>query len=303
LGTNEIDWPGQMRYSKVTRLAHHRRAPPPRSRMVPSRQQLLLARLVALVLAALLPAAVRTQPLQGPTQPLSFVTRSGTQLMIDGSAARFAGVNVYWLALDENVLIDGSKHNYPTHFRVDDVFETAVGMGAMAIRAHTVGVSTGDMSGGLAFEPTLANFSEGNGSSFASQHIDYAVYRASQTGVRLIVPLTDNYHYYVCGQPSSCFHFWNFSHLADTLLLIITRTQHGGKVDFVNWVDPEMEHAENCVLPLCVKEPAASLCPFYTDRRVIAAFKTYITRLLNHVNAYTGRALKDEPAIMGWEVR
>ena len=64
-----------------------------------------------------------------------------------------------------------------------------------------------------------------------------------------------------------------------------------------------MEHAENCVLPLCVKEPAAALCPFYTDRRVIAAFKTYISRLLNHVNAYTGRALKDEPAIMGWEVR
>ena len=143
----------------------------------------------------------------------------------------------------------------------------AAGMGALVIRAHTVGVSTG---GTLSFEPKLGAFAEGPGK--ASDHIDYAIYRASQTGIRLIVPLTDNYAYF-----------------------------HGGKHDFVDWVDPEMKHRENCVLPLCVQEPEAALCPFYTDRRIIDAFKTYVKRLLTHVNQYTGRALKDEPAIMGWE--
>ena len=47
--------------------------------------------------------------MQGPAQPLSFVARRGSQLLIDGKAARFAGANVYWLGLDENVLINGSK--------------------------------------------------------------------------------------------------------------------------------------------------------------------------------------------------
>jgi mannan endo-1,4-beta-mannosidase len=62
-----------------------------------------------------------------------------------------------------------------------------------------------------------------------------------------------------------------------------------------------MEYRANCVLPLCVKEPEARLCPFYTDSRVIDGFKQYIKALLNHVNRYSGIALKDDPAIMGWE--
>ena len=107
-----------------------------------------------------------------------------------GQPARFAGANAYWLGLDENVLINGSKVNYPTHFRVDDAFETAAGMGALVIRAHTVGVSTGNP---LSFEPQLGVFAEGDGK--ASDHIDYAVYRAGLSGIRLIVPLTDNYAY------------------------------------------------------------------------------------------------------------
>lgn len=45
----------------------------------------------------------------------------------------------------------------------------------------------------------------------------------------------------------------------------------------------------------------ARLCPFYTDPRVIEGFKQYIKALLAHVNRYTGVALKDDPAIMGWE--
>ena len=74
-----------------------------------------------------------------------------------------------------------------------------------------------------------------------------------------------------------------------------------GKHDFVDWVDPEMEHRANCVLPLCVKQPEAGLCPFYTNPHVIDGFKQYIKALLNHVNQYTGIALKNDPAIMGWE--
>jgi mannan endo-1,4-beta-mannosidase len=95
---------------------------------------------------------------------------------------------------------------------------------------------------------------------------------ATQTGVRIIVPLTDNWNWY-----------------------------HGAKISFVRWVDPEMPHADTCLPPLSGNVSVAALCPFYTDRRIIAAFKVYIKRLLEHVSVYSGRALKDEPAVMGWE--
>ena len=36
---------------------------------------------------------------------------------------------------------------------------------------------------------------------------------------------------------------------------------------------------------------------FYTDAQIIADFKTYIFDWLNHVNTYTGRANKNEPAV------
>ena len=39
---------------------------------------------------------------------------------------------------------------------------------------------------------------------------------------------------------------------------------------------------------------------FFTDPQVIADFKNHISNILNHVNAYTGLAYKDDPAIAGW---
>jgi mannan endo-1,4-beta-mannosidase len=40
---------------------------------------------------------------------------------------------------------------------------------------------------------------------------------------------------------------------------------------------------------------------FFTDAAVINNFKTYITHIVNHVNPYTGVALKDDPTILGWQ--
>ena len=40
---------------------------------------------------------------------------------------------------------------------------------------------------------------------------------------------------------------------------------------------------------------------FYTDPRVIQDFKDVITKVLTRVNAYTGVAYRDDPAILAWE--
>lgn len=121
----------------------------------------------------------------------SFVTRSGSTLQLNGNPFRFGGVNIFWLGAL-------SQTQTPTHYEVDDALSTAASMGLLAVRAHTLGVSTGYAN---AVEPSLGTF---NSSAFTS--IDYAIKRAGDFGLKLIIPLTDNYHYY-----------------------------HGGKYNFTTW--------------------------------------------------------------------
>ena len=57
---------------------------------------------------------------------------------------------------------------------------------------------------------------------------------------------------------------------------------HGGKKTFTEWRGvPEDD--------------------FFTDANVIQDFKNYISHIINHVNQYTGIALKNDPTILAWE--
>ena len=105
----------------------------------------------------------------------SFVTRSGAQLMLDNKPFRFAGANMYWLGLDENVAnaTTGSKIGYPTDFRIDDGLATAAEMGANVVRAHTLGVSTGNAR--YSFEGANGTFNDA-----AAERMDFAIARARQ---------------------------------------------------------------------------------------------------------------------------
>ena len=67
------------------------------------------------------------------------------------------------------------------------------GLGFNVIRAHSIGISSGMQSQGKALMPALNTV---NTAAFAS--IDYAIYRAKSSGIRLVVPLTDNW----CGLPA-----------------------------------------------------------------------------------------------------
>jgi hypothetical protein len=117
-----------------------------------------------------------------------FVMRSGSQLVLKGKPFRFAGPNIYWLGLDENV----GGVNYPTHFRVDDALRTVREMGGNVVRAHSLGISVGCS---LCIEPSLGVFNQN-----AFKYIDYALLAARIRGIRYIIPLVDNYHYYHGGK-------------------------------------------------------------------------------------------------------
>lgn len=182
-----------------------------------------------------------------------YVTRIGDRLVLNDHNFRFSGANVYWGGLDEN---GRTGLNYPTQFRVKSALATVADMGETVVRCQSCGVSTGNP---YSVEPSLGVFNEQ-----ALRHIDYFVAQAQHYGVRLVVPLTDNYAYYL-----------------------------GGYHSFTDWLG--LSSSKNCPSAAC-----ASI--FYTNLKAIAAFKRYISVMLNHVNVYTGVANKDNPTIMSWEI-
>lgn len=115
-----------------------------------------------------------------PGDDTGFVTRSGTHLMLNGKPFRFAGANSHWLSLDDAT-------DYPSQFRVNDALDAAKEMGLTVIRSHDLGISTGCAN---CIEPSLGVFN-----ATALEHDDYVIAAAAQRGLRLIIPLTDNWHY------------------------------------------------------------------------------------------------------------
>lgn len=172
----------------------------------------------------------------------AFVTRDGTHLKLAGRDFRFAGTNIYWLGLDENV----GGVDYPTYFRIRDAIDTAKAMGMTVLRSHML-VSTGSPK-------TLLPSKEAGFNDAAFKTIDYAIAYAGKVGIRLVLPLTDNWAYY-----------------------------HGGHADFA--------------APYGLPESA-----FYTDPRVIADYQAYVSHVMHHVDALTGKRYIDDPTIMAWEL-
>lgn len=74
-------------------------------------------------------------------RPSTFVKRSGSKLTLDGQPFRIVGPNIYWLGLAEN---DGEGPSYPSQGRVREAMAIVVAMGGNTIRAHTLGISTGN---------------------------------------------------------------------------------------------------------------------------------------------------------------
>lgn len=143
-----------------------------------------------ITLLMLLVFALVRQPEKHPARatPDNFVKRVGSQLLLKGQPFRFSGTNIYWLGLDENV----NGVDYPTHFRVDDALATAQMMGASVVRSHTLGISVGCAR---CIEPEPGQYNE-----IALRQVDYAIMSAQQHGLRLIIPLVDNWRYYHGGK-------------------------------------------------------------------------------------------------------
>lgn len=111
----------------------------------------------------------------------SFVNRSGNGFSLNNKPFFPLGFNVYWMGLDEN-------YAAPPRSRVDEMFNAALNLKATVIRSHTVGFSSG---GQATLRPSSNKL---NSAAWAG--IDYALYKAGQTGIKLIPVMTDAYNYY-----------------------------------------------------------------------------------------------------------
>ncbi|MEV4351649.1 cellulase family glycosylhydrolase [Actinoplanes sp. NPDC049596] len=141
-----------------------------------------IRRLLATALTIIVVTTGMATPAAAHTDP--FVKRAGSQLVLNGKQFRFAGTNIYWLGLDENV----GGVDYPTQFRIRDALDTAKAMGLTVVRSHML-VSSGS-------EKTLLPSKEAGYNDDAFRTVDYAIAYAGKVGLRLVLPLTDNWAYY-----------------------------------------------------------------------------------------------------------
>ncbi|KAI1356948.1 glycoside hydrolase superfamily [Xylaria sp. FL0043] len=213
-----------------------------------------------LLLAVMSTLAVPALPKAGRLSP---VIRNGSTLLVDGKQWKAVGPNVYWLGLDENVVppagepYDPATHaSYPIKERITEVMAVVNALGGTMIRAHTLGVSTGNP---LSIWPEKGVVNEE-----AFNAIDWAVYQAGLYGVRLLVPLVDNYDYY-----------------------------HGGKYNFLRWAGFDLTQAADSTNP--------EIQQFYTNATIVATFKDYIKTLLTHRNQYSNLTYAEDPTIFAYE--
>lgn len=219
-----------------------------------------------LFVASLLLTALFAQPSGAQNKADGFIQREGAQLTLNGHPFRYGGGNIYWLGLDENV----GGVGYPTHFRVDDAIETAQRMGATVVRAHTLGISTGNP---LSLEPSLGHFNDQ-----AFDAIDYAVASASRHGIRLLIPLTDNYHYYSGGKHN----FTDWEHVPEDDFFVNPRVI----ADFEAYIDHLLQHV-NPLTGLALKDdPSIFAWETGNEIRPLTAWTSEISAHLKQIDSH-----------------
>jgi mannan endo-1,4-beta-mannosidase len=125
---------------------------------------------------------------QGPDRP-GFVERRGADLRLDGKTFRFAGTNNYYLM-------------YKSPLMVDDVFADAQRAGFNVLRTWgflDIGNADGTNSvrgkqDGVYFQYWDGDSPAYNDGPDGLQKLDYVLWSARQHGVKLIIPLTNNWN-------------------------------------------------------------------------------------------------------------
>ena len=179
-----------------------------------------------------------------------FVTARGDELYIGDKPFRFISFNIPNLQLVEDNFAPDAKTAWawPNEFELNDALASIRQMGGTVARTYVLSVRREGSD--MADHVYVRGPGDFNEEAFRS--LDLALEAANKQGVRLIIPLVDN---------------WKWQ---------------GGIAEYAAFRG----------------KPAEA---FWTDEQVIADFEATIRHVLNRVNARTGVAYRDDPAILGWE--
>lgn len=207
------------------------------------------------------------------SQDSFFVQRRNTELILSGKRFYAIGANAYYL---QELTARGDTS------RVISVLQSARQLGLTAIR--TWGFHDGDN----AADPAIIQVGPGQYNETALRALDYVVARARDLSLRLILPLVNNWDAYGgmnqyvrwLAQASGARRMLGEEKNAPGERVIST----GGR-SYALRVSTTLGHDD-----------------FYRNDTIKQWYKDYVRMLLNRVNVYTGRAYREEPTILMWEM-
>ncbi|KAK4231816.1 putative mannan endo-1,4-beta-mannosidase P [Podospora fimiseda] len=196
------------------------------------------------------------------------ITRCNSTLYLSSTPWKAVGPNIYWLGLDENVIPPTTSPptpfyaplnaSYPTRGRITEIMAISAALGSTFIRSHTLGISYGNP---LSLFPRSATLNPA-----AFDPIDWAIFQAREYGLRLMIPLVDNFDYY-----------------------------HGGKYTWLRWSGYNLSRTTS-------EREDPQVQEFYNvNGKVWPEFQKYIKTWLTHVNPYTNLTYAQDPTIFAIE--
>ena len=161
-----------------------------------------------------------------------FITADGPRLMDGPKVFRFVSFNVPTLLYveDEMAFAQTNPYDLPTEWELRDLFQTIVQTGGRVVRAYTIPVRNTD------FPPEAVTYVEAPGqfNETAFRALDRALALAAEHGVRVIVPLVNNWPWmggrpnYAAFRGKPADDFWTDRQLIDdfrqTIEHVLTRT-------------------------------------------------------------------------------
>ncbi|MBW2999571.1 cellulase family glycosylhydrolase, partial [Candidatus Woesearchaeota archaeon] len=179
-----------------------------------------------------------------------FVTVSGTDFHVNGKPFYFAGANNYYLF-------------YKPLSNLVEVLDDAENLGITVIR--TWGFCDGSYS--YSFQTAPGVYSEAR-----FQWFDRIIKEASDKGIKLIVPLVNN---------------WD---------------DFGGMCQYVRWCNLPDYNQCDADEPWPFERPTEVHDMFYSNTCTKNLYKDYVSYFLNRTNTLTGIKYKDDPTIFAWEL-
>lgn len=180
---------------------------------------------------------------RGHSAPQGFVTAHRDGFRLGGRPFRFGGTNCYYL-------------HQQSHYMIDSVLGDAAVMGLPVVRAWAF--ADGTAGGFRALQPSPYRYDED-----AFEPLDYAVHRAGQLGIRLVLPLVNNW------------------------------PDYGGMQTYVQWFLGLSDDSYG---------DGVHHDRFYTEASVKACYRAYARHVTSRVNRYTGLRYRDDPTIMTFEL-